>query len=98
MSEPEGGRGEPGGGRWVGVGVVALKVAVLVEDQVVPGHDLLAQDHGQELVVGDVLDHGDDNVTGLLEKGLVVPVGVNLGKLFGNQVVLPEKKRSILSF
>ena len=56
------------------------------------GHDLLAQDHGQELVVGDVLDHGDDDVSGLLEEGLVVPVGVDVGQLLGNQVVLPDKE------
>ena len=55
------------------------------------GHDFLAQDHGQELVVGDVLDHGDDDVTSLLEKGLVVPVWVDLGQLLGNQVVLTDK-------
>ena len=42
VCEPEGGRGEPGGGRGVGVGVVPLKVPVLAEDEVVPGHDLLA--------------------------------------------------------
>ena len=38
----------------------------LKQDEVVLVHDLLAQHHGEELVVGDVLDEGGDNVTRLL--------------------------------
>ena len=45
-----------------------------------------------------MLDHGDDNVAGLLEQGLVVPVGVDLGQLLGDQVVLPENRDSLSDF
>lgn len=38
----------------------------LEQDEVVLVHDLLAQHHGEELVVGDVLDEGGNNVTRLL--------------------------------
>lgn len=34
--------------------------------QVVTLHDVLAQDHGQVFVVGDLLDHGSDDATGFL--------------------------------
>ena len=46
--------------------VISVEVSVLEEDEVVGVHDLLPQHHGQELVVGNVLDQGSDNVTGLL--------------------------------
>ena len=92
VSETEGGSGEAGSDGGVGVRVVAVEVTVLLQDQVVTLHDFLSEDHGQELVVGDVLDHGGDDVAGLLEQSLVVPVGVDLSQLLGNQVVLTDEK------
>ena len=47
--------------------VVSVEVSVLEEDQVVAVHDLLAEHHGQELVVGHVLHQGGDDVTGFLQ-------------------------------
>ena len=41
-------------------------VNYLEQDEVVLVHDLLAQHHGEELVVGDVLDEGGNNVSRLL--------------------------------
>ena len=41
-------------------------VNYLEQDEVVLVHDLLAQHHGEELVVSDVLDEGGNNVTRLL--------------------------------
>ena len=51
--------------------------------QLVLKHELLAQDHGQELVVGDVLCHRGHNVSRLLENCLVVPVRINASQLTG---------------
>ena len=41
-------------------------LSYLEQDEVVLVHDLLAQHHGEELVVGNVLDEGSNNVSGLL--------------------------------
>ena len=46
--------------------VIAVEVSLLEEDEVVLVHDFLAEDHGQELVVGDLLGDGGHNVSGLL--------------------------------
>ena len=56
-------------------------------------HHLLAQHHGQELVVGDVLHQGRHDVPGLLEDRLVVPVRVDLAELRRDPVVLPHEER-----
>ena len=93
VAESEGARREAGGHAGVRVGVVPVEVALLLKDESVPLHDLLAQDHGQELVVGDVLDDGGVDVTRLLEQSLVVPVGVDDGELLGDQVVVPHEDR-----
>ena len=55
-------------------------------------HHLLAQHHGQELVVGDVLHQGRHDVPGLLEDRLVVPVRVDLAELRRDPVVLPHEE------
>ena len=46
-------------------------------------HELFAQDHGKELIVGDVLGYCGHNVPSLLENRLVVPVRINVSKLTG---------------
>ncbi|KAK3915336.1 Lipoprotein signal peptidase [Frankliniella fusca] len=56
-------------------------------------HDLLAEDDGQELVVGDVLDLRDDDAPGLLVEGLVVPVRVDGGQAARHGVVLARHER-----
>ena len=53
----------------------------------------LAQDGGQELVVGDVLDLRPDHLPGLLVQGLLVPVGVDGLEERGDPVVLPHQHR-----
>ena len=47
--------------------VITIEVSVLEEDEVVGVHNLLAEDHGQELVVGDLLHQGSNDVSGLLQ-------------------------------
>ena len=79
VAESEGGRGEAVGDGGVGVGVIPVVVPFLLQDKSMTLHDFFAQDHGQELVVGDVLDDGGVDVLGLLEEGLVVPVRVDGG-------------------
>ena len=46
--------------------VVFVPVAVLEQDQVVVVHHLLAEHHGQELVVGEVLHQGGNDMPRLL--------------------------------
>ena len=87
VSEPKDGLGEDGGGRGVGGRVVAVEVAALQKDELILLHELLAEHHGQELVVGDVLHDGHVDVPGLLEDGLVGPVRVDCGQLVGECVV-----------
>ena len=67
VAESEGGRGEAVGDGGVGVGVIPVVVPFLLQDKSMTLHDFFAQDHGQELVVRDVLHQGGDNVTGLLK-------------------------------
>ena len=52
-------------------------VNYLEQDEVVLVHDLLAQHHGEELVVGDVLDEGGNNVSRLLK-----PIIIKLKSVF----------------
>ena len=47
-------------------------------------HKLLAQNHGKEFIVGDVLGHCGHNVSRLLENCFVVPMRINASKLAGN--------------
>ena len=51
--------------------VIAVEVSLLEEDEVVLVHHLLAQDHRQELVVGDLLRDGRHDVPRLLRAGRV---------------------------
>ena len=69
VPESEGCGGESGSCGWVGILIIAIKVPVLQQDKVMLVHNLLAQDHGQELVVGDVLDERGVDVTSFLKKG-----------------------------
>ena len=61
-----------------------------VQDESVALHNVLAEDHGQELVVGDVLHDGGHDVARLLEDALVVPVRVDLSELGGDAVVFAQ--------
>lgn len=49
------------------------------------------QEDGQIFVVGNLLVLGDVYLPGLLEDGLVVPVGIDLSQYPGQSVVLPEE-------
>lgn len=91
VAESESAGREAGGHTRVGVLVVATVVAFLLQDEVVPLHNFFAQDHGQEFVVGDVLDDGGVDVTSLLEQGFIVPVRVDDGQLAGDQVVVTDE-------
>ena len=55
--------------------------------------DLWAQDARQELVVGDVLDHGHHDPPRLLEHLVRAPVRVEAGQRVGDGVVLPHQQR-----
>ncbi len=93
MPESEGCGGEPVGSGGVDGGVVRVRVPVLEEDEPVPVHHLLAEDHGEKLVVGDVLHEGGHDVSRLLEDGLVAPVRVQLLELATDAVVLAHHQR-----
>lgn len=72
------------------LGVVVVVVAVGDGEDVQLGHEVRAEHQGQPLVVGHVLILRDDNLPGLLVEPLVVPVGVEVGQLLGQSVVLPH--------
>ena len=76
-----------GGQLIVIIHVVAITLGLELEGL---GEDL-AQDGGQELVVGDVLDLCPDHLPGLLVQGLLVPVGVDGLQQRGEPVVLPHQ-------
>jgi hypothetical protein len=46
--------------------VVTLVVPLLEQDEIILEHNILAEDHGEELVVGDVLVNGCHDVSRLL--------------------------------
>ena len=91
MSETESGGRESRCYAGIGKLVISGIIGVLLQDEVVPLHDFFAEDHGQELIVGDVLDNGGVDVTGLLEECLVVPVGVDDAQLCGKEIVVSYK-------
>lgn len=66
VSETESSGGESVDDVGVDVGVVAVPVALLLEEQTELLHDFLAKNDGQELVVGHVLDAGDGDAASLL--------------------------------
>ena len=68
VTNSEGSGDEDIGGGGVGVDIVTIKVSILEQDQVMLMHHFLAEHHGQELVVCDVLDKSSNNVTGFLFK------------------------------
>ena len=87
VAEPEGGRGElveDAGGAGGGVLVV---VAELLQLQREPPGDLRPENPGQELVVGDVLNDGDDDPASLLVDLVQSPVWVD-GEELGSDVVV----------
>ena len=73
--------------------VVVHVVAVALRLQVERLGENLAEDCRQELVVGDVLDLGPDDLPALLVEGLLVPVGVDCLEQGGDPVVLPHDHR-----
>ena len=73
--------------------VVIHVVAVALRLQVERLGENLAEDCRQELVVGDVLDLGPDDLPALLVEGLLVPVGVDCLEQGGDPVVLPHDHR-----
>ncbi len=66
---------------------------MLEQHEVVLLHDLPAEHHGEELVIGDLLLERADDELGLLEEGLVAPVRVHALKLAGDAVVLAGEER-----
>ena len=76
-----------GGQLIVVIHVIAVPLGLELEGL---GEDL-AQDGGQELVVGDVLDLRPHHLPGLLVQGLLVPVGVDGLQKRGEPVVLPHQ-------
>lgn len=50
-------------------------------------HSVPSNHHGHPLAVGDVLDFCSHDVLGFLVDGLVVPMGVDVGKDIGDPVV-----------
>lgn len=71
-------------------GVIAVKIAVIVEDKTMAMQISLSQQHRQVLVECDVLDEGGVDVASLLEQGLVAPVRVQPAQLPRHSVVLPD--------
>ena len=67
VSESEGGTGEGVCDGRVDAGVVPVVVAVGVEGELEDVEDARAQDDGQPLVVGDVLEHGAHYLPPLLK-------------------------------
>ena len=67
VAEAEGGRNKRGRNGGVHFGVVSLPVAFAFQDQVELGHELFAQHHGQEFVVGDGLNQSGKNVPSFLK-------------------------------
>ena len=51
---------------------------------------LLAHDHGEVFIEGDVLEEGGVDVLGLLEQSLIAPVRVEGGQLPGYVVMVPD--------
>lgn len=93
MEVPEGGRGEAvdDPGIDVLVKVIDITAGLHVVDQTVALHVLLAEEDGQPLVVGDVLEGGYVDLAGLLEHTLIVPMRVQLLQTIGNLVVLAQQ-------
>ena len=58
--------------------VVFVPVAVLEQNQVVVVHHLLAEHHGQELVVGEVLHQGGNDMSRLLHVLTLISCGHGL--------------------
>ena len=67
MAESERGGGEGVGDGWVDTGVVPFVMAVGVEGELEDVEDAWAQDDGEPLVVGDVLEHGAHYLPSLLK-------------------------------
>lgn len=91
MSHSEGSRGEDGGHRGVDGVIVTFQVSILQQHQVVLLHDFTSEHHREEFVVGDLLLEGGNDGLGLLEEGLVGPMGVDLGQLLGDTIVFTGK-------
>ena len=94
MTKSVGSGGEPIRVGGVYLLIVAVIVAVHVEDQPVLVYVVLPQQQGQVLVERDVLDDGDVDVPGFLVQGLVTPVRVELAQLPGYLVMVPGQKMS----
>ena len=62
--------------RRIDLWIVAIVVAVGVKNKVVFMKSLLSHQHREILVECDVLDDGDVDMSGLLEKCLIAPMGI----------------------
>ena len=80
VAHSKSGRSENVGDGGIDGRVIAVVITLFDENQVVLLHNFFAENHGQEFVVGDLLDQSSANVFGLLEEGLVAPVRVDLAK------------------
>ncbi|KAI8045291.1 hypothetical protein M5D96_001471 [Drosophila gunungcola] len=87
VAKTEGGRCEGVGHRGIHLGTVPLVVAGGHQFQVEELGHLAAQDDGQELAEGDVLEHGAHNASRLLVDLLIAPMGIQLTQLQRNPVV-----------
>ena len=76
---PECRRGELVKHRRVASWIIIVAVTLGPHAEVVQVHGVQADDAGQELVVGDVLEHGAHYAPALLVQPLIAPVGVDLG-------------------
>ena len=83
-----GGRGELIEHRHVDDGIVAVAEATAAQSQAEMGKGSRTENERQKLVVEDVLQLGDDDALCLLVEGGVAPVGIQLGELSGDAVVL----------
>ncbi len=92
VSEAEGSSSKGLGNSGIDAGVIDVSITILVEDKLMAVHNLLAKNHGEELIVGDVLHYGGHDVAGLMEDSLIIPVGVDLSQLTADPVVLTDKE------
>ena len=58
--------------------VIVIAVALSPDSEVVQVHGIEADDPGQELIVGNVLEGSSHHPSALLVQSLIAPVGVDL--------------------
>ena len=93
VAEAEGSRRESVGRHRIDTVVVSVVESAPEESQVEHFHHPLAQDQRQPLVVRDVLHLGADDLPGLVEQSLVVPVHVQRLQTRHDPVVFTQPSR-----